>query len=403
MSKKGGGGGQSAAQTVTQTTDPPAYLAPYLTQAAGAAQGIYNKGAPSLYPGQTYTPINAIQKQGLDQTLAYGNSGQSQYATDALNALQSSANSQPGQGNPYLDQLLNTYGQKANQMVAGNFNSAGRYGSGSHAAAAGTAITNATLPILSQQYNTDMANKLSSAALLPNLSSQADQQQLTKAQAVGSVGDAYQAQDDSALNEAMTRYQYEHGGGENAALDNYLRQLGLSTGGMNLSSGSTTSTGQTQKTSGVGSTIGSLTSGLGAIGGLGKGLGGFLGGGSALAGAMGGSAGWLGTLASVAGIFSDERLKENIEHVGVENGHNVYEFEYLNGSGKRYRGVMAQEVLEKNPSAIMMDKSGYMAVDYSKIGVRFREVEGVKPLFRAAAPVAGVVAGAVGCDQSRGV
>jgi hypothetical protein len=78
-----------------------------------------------------------------------------------------------------------------------------------------------------------------------------------------------------------------------------------------------------------------------------------------------------GILASLAGFFSDPRLKENIKPVGVENGHNVYEFNYRGGDTK-YIGVMADEVLETVPDAVH-EVNGYLAVDYSKIGVNFRE------------------------------
>lgn len=70
---------------------------------------------------------------------------------------------------------------------------------------------------------------------------------------------------------------------------------------------------------------------------------------------------------------SDRRLKKNIEHVGVSaNGHNVYEFEYKVGSGKRFRGVMADEV----PFAAFATDSGYAAVDYNhpNLDVAFEEV-----------------------------
>lgn len=71
---------------------------------------------------------------------------------------------------------------------------------------------------------------------------------------------------------------------------------------------------------------------------------------------------------------SDRRLKKNIEHVGVSgNGHNVYEFEYKAGSGKRFRGVMADEV----PFAAFATDSGYAAVDYNhpNLDVVFEEVD----------------------------
>ncbi len=402
MSKKGGGGG-GGTQQVTQTSEPPAYLLPYLKQAEEAASNIYNKGTPPLFAGQTYAPINSTQQQALNQTLAYGNSGASPYATHALDALDASATSTPGQGNPYLDQLLQTYGEKANQMVASNFNSGGRYGSGSHAAAAGTAISNATLPILAQQYNTDMTNKLGSAAMLPSLATQADQQNLAKAQAVGSVGDTYAGQDQNAINDAMARFAYENGGGDNEALNNFISQLSAAPN----SGGSTTGTTTTAKNAGIGSTIGNITAGLGTIGGLGTGLSSFLGGSSALAGMLGGTGGTLGTIASLAGFFSDERLKENIIHVGTENGHNIYEFNYRHApTDERYIGVMAQEVEKTHPEAIA-EVNGFKSVNYNTIGVRFRKVGASQEApSRATAPasVGGhVEAGAGGCIQGMGV
>ena len=45
---------------------------------------------------------------------------------------------------------------------------------------------------------------------------------------------------------------------------------------------------------------------------------------------------------------SDVRLKENITKVGNSpSGINIYEWNYI-GNKQRYRGVMAQEILEKH-------------------------------------------------------
>lgn len=70
-------------------------------------------------------------------------------------------------------------------------------------------------------------------------------------------------------------------------------------------------------------------------------------------------------------FFSDERLKENIVFVDNVDGVNVYEFDYKDkslGEG-RYRGVMAQEVKETHPSAVVTMGNGLMAVDYSQLPV----------------------------------
>ena len=70
-------------------------------------------------------------------------------------------------------------------------------------------------------------------------------------------------------------------------------------------------------------------------------------------------------------IFSDARMKENIQHIGhTKSGVNIYEFEYKDksyGSG-RYQGVMAQEV----PWATSKAGNGYLLVDYSKVDADFK-------------------------------
>lgn len=82
----------------------------------------------------------------------------------------------------------------------------------------------------------------------------------------------------------------------------------------------------------------------------------------------------LGTGAQLAGAyFSDVRLKENIEHVGMEKGHNIYEFNYKDGSG-RFRGVMADEVEKIEPDAVTIHSNGYKMVNYDKIGLQMERV-----------------------------
>jgi hypothetical protein len=73
---------------------------------------------------------------------------------------------------------------------------------------------------------------------------------------------------------------------------------------------------------------------------------------------------------------SDRRLKENIELVGrdVGSGLNLYEFNYRSNPKVRFRGVMADEVLALMPDAVVETSSGYLAVDYSQIGIDMVEV-----------------------------
>jgi len=83
----------------------------------------------------------------------------------------------------------------------------------------------------------------------------------------------------------------------------------------------------------------------------------------------------LGALGSAASIYaaSDVELKENIKKVGeLEPGVGWYTWDW-NETGKSIgaesepaEGVLAQEVLEVKPDAVMV-KDGYYAVDYGKI------------------------------------
>lgn len=93
---------------------------------------------------------------------------------------------------------------------------------------------------------------------------------------------------------------------------------------------------------------------------------------SGTAGTKGNALTGIGNIASIASMFSDISLKENIISVGTENGHNVYEFNYI-GSPERYVGVMAQEVQLTHPESVV-EIDGKLAVNYSDIGVEFRRV-----------------------------
>ncbi len=71
---------------------------------------------------------------------------------------------------------------------------------------------------------------------------------------------------------------------------------------------------------------------------------------------------------------SDERIKKNIKKIGRSiNGHNIYKFNYLS-SDREFIGVMAQEVKEKNPEAVVEMDNGFYGVYYDMIDVDFKEV-----------------------------
>jgi hypothetical protein len=73
-------------------------------------------------------------------------------------------------------------------------------------------------------------------------------------------------------------------------------------------------------------------------------------------------------------LMSDINLKENISHVGMKNGFNIYEYNYKNDPSSRYRGVMAQEVAMSRPDAVAY-KNGYLGVYYDMIGLTMEKIK----------------------------
>ena len=76
---------------------------------------------------------------------------------------------------------------------------------------------------------------------------------------------------------------------------------------------------------------------------------------------------------SDTGMFSDRRLKNNIEKIGELNGHNWYMWDWNIVANKmglegKAEGVLADELVNTNPECIgILD--GFMIVDYIKLGI----------------------------------
>lgn len=83
-----------------------------------------------------------------------------------------------------------------------------------------------------------------------------------------------------------------------------------------------------------------------------------------------------GAQLGAAWIKSDPRLKQNIELVGRDErtGLNLYEFAYKDAPHERWRGVMADEVLQVMPSAVHTNEDGFMSVDYGALGIEMTKI-----------------------------
>jgi len=69
---------------------------------------------------------------------------------------------------------------------------------------------------------------------------------------------------------------------------------------------------------------------------------------------------------------SDARLKRDVTPVGaLPNGLSLYRFRYLDGD-TQYVGVMAQEVEQVVPEAVVRGADGYLQVNYRRLGIRMQ-------------------------------
>jgi hypothetical protein len=77
---------------------------------------------------------------------------------------------------------------------------------------------------------------------------------------------------------------------------------------------------------------------------------------------------WAKLAAAAAVAASDGRLKQDIETVGFDaKGRRWVEYAYVWDPERRHRGVIAQEVRDTDPDAVMTHPMGFLMVDYSKL------------------------------------
>lgn len=150
-----------------------------------------------------------------------GNMGISDSMQPSLRTLQSAANGESlGVVNPALQQMLDTNAGKAMDMTGSIASGMGRYGSGAHTAAAAKAITDATAPLLAQNYQSERDRQLTSAGSLAGIYGQGQDRALQTAgmgsgimdlaydpaRRIGGVGDFYTGRAQDALGSQIDTY-----------------------------------------------------------------------------------------------------------------------------------------------------------------------------------------------------
>jgi len=327
----------SKSTTSTSENKPPEWAKPLFEQSASEAQKIYDSGAGgSVYQGQTVADLGGTTQAGIqgvsDAASNWSNPAYQNMLTAPTSAASNLGGMASGQNllsNPHFEDALKGQIDKTAAQVQSQFSGAGRYGSGANTGVLASELGNIRSNALFNQYNQDTQNMLTANSQIDaananrlGLMNNSFANQLGGAQAQIGAG---QVQDQNAQDKLQADYSKWLA----EDMQDWTR-LGLLQSAAAGSAGNYGTNVQTQT---------QPFNAMGAIGGLGQLL-----------------------------LKSDARLKENIEPVGYKNGHVLWEFTYR-GSRERFRGVMAQMVMEMAPAAVIMEPDGFYAVDYAALGL----------------------------------
>lgn len=330
----------------TTTNAPPAWATPLFWQGAMDASRLYNSGSGgNVYQGERVADLsdttqNAIS--GLQNTADnFNNSSLQQLATGETASGQNLVGMASGdylkQGNPYyrdrLDDEINSMSDLVNSRMLG----AGRYGSGANTQVLSKNASSMLLNGLESDYNRAMQNMLTA-------NSQIDSANQSQLDAAGNFFGKQSGANSAALlggqvldKQAQDKLNADWQKWSETDNRDWDRLSMLQSAAQGFSGNYGTANGKSKTTSekkpGLLDTVG----------------------------------GALGTAGNLIGK-SDIRAKENIILIGQKNGYPLYEFSYC-GRSERYRGVMAQDILQSNPDAVFIDlNDGLYCVDYSQLG-----------------------------------
>jgi len=240
--------------TIQQNSAPWSGQQPYLSTLFSGAQDLYNKGGPQYFPGQTMAPETQQQSQAVDLQTGRALSG-SPLIQGADQAYQNTINGSMLNANPYLDQTFNQAFQQLQSGVGGQFEGAGRFGSGAQAGALAQGGASLANQIYGGNYQQERARQLNAAATAPTLANQ----DYTDISQLMNAGNQAQQFGQNTINDQLYRFNYQQ-----QLPYNNLANFGKLIQG-NYGQSSTTTQPFYNNSPGIGSILGTL--GGGAIGG----------------------------------------------------------------------------------------------------------------------------------------
>jgi hypothetical protein len=187
-------GGSSQQTSSSGTSEPWEPLQGPLKDTISTAGNLYQAGVgEQVYPGSTVVPFSQPSQAAILQGTQQAAQGSplpgelNKYATSqimgggfnapmaqSLEDLRGIASGTPGQ-NPFFEQALDYQSGKIQDMVNSTFSQAGRVGSGAHGGTMAKELAGMRFGALSDQYNRDVANKMSAASSRASIGGMGDQ------------------------------------------------------------------------------------------------------------------------------------------------------------------------------------------------------------------------------------
>ena len=314
-------------RVTTQTTEPWSEQKDYLKAGFKQAADIYGRGAPDYYPGDTlakFTPAQAAAQKGVAGYVTGPRAAGQQALAEGALTRGLSGKGDLSKFNPMMGALgRQMKSQLEGTVLPGIRQSMVQYQPGGSSrgdivqsqaiAAANQQMLNKAAEMYGGAYESAQDRAVNYGQLYPSMMAAP----LSMYESLGDVGAQQRAMQQEAINRDMAKYDYT-ANRDASQLANYMSMISGDYGG--------TST-KTSPGPDYGGQI------LGAL--VGKAL------------------------------TSDERLKENIHHIGTYNGINWYEFNYL-WSPKKWIGVIAQELERIMPEAVGKI-NGYRYVNYDMV------------------------------------
>lgn len=211
MSIKGGGGGQTHTVTQQGASEPWRPQQPYLQDAMGQAQALYQVGAgePVGMSSTTRGGINAINRAARDDSLIRGAQRNLEGMTsgagwDALtrdasgrgptamsgagwDALQAEARGDNIGANPYLSGMWDGIAGDISGRAMGGASASGRLGSGAATRQMIEGLGRAATDFYGSQYQADRGRQMQAAQAMPQIQLQEQQRRMQSAQAMPQI------------------------------------------------------------------------------------------------------------------------------------------------------------------------------------------------------------------------